>query len=126
MSFTFPTTLFANASVLSTQALSIATSTSLSARVLPPGDLYPPQPPGTGPGKRGLIYNNETEVGWDTYFSMVKDVTYGSNGDVIRGDQLQVGYNYVPTVKVDTDLNNDEWNFTTPVLIEGGVKALFA
>ena len=89
------------------------------------GDKYPPQPPGAGPGKRGLCYNNETNSKWSELFVGSQWTTYGSNWDVLRGDQLDQSFSYVPTIAVDGDLNNDNWNDTVPVLIEGGTKALF-
>ena len=53
-------------------------------------------------------------------------VTYGSNGDVIRGDEISDWFSYVPTIEVDANLENGDWNDTVPVLIEGGTKAMFA
>ncbi len=89
------------------------------------GDKYPPQPPGAGPGKRGLCYNYETNSQWSEFFVGSQWATYGSNWDVVRGDELDESFSYVPTIAVDGDLNNDSWNDTVPVLIEGGTKALF-
>ena len=89
------------------------------------GDKYPPQPPGAGPGKRGLCYDGNTQAGWSALFDGSQHATYGSNWDVLRGDQLDASLAYVPTIKVDASLNNNDWNDTVPVLIEGGTKALF-
>ena len=89
------------------------------------GNKYPPQPPGAGPGKRGLCYDNRTNSAWSEFFIGSQFATYGSNGGVNRGDQLDQSFSYVPTIAVDSDLNNDDWNATVPVLIEGGTKALF-
>jgi hypothetical protein len=89
------------------------------------GNKYPPQPPGAGPGKRGLGYDGNTKAGWSSLFKGSKYATYGSNGDVIRGDQLDASLAYVPTIKVDANLNNKDWDATVPVLIEGGTKAIF-
>lgn len=97
-----------------------------AARALPSGDLYPPQPPGAGPGKRGLIYNSETKVEWSEFYVGSPYVTYGSNGDVVRGNQIDARFSYVPTLAVDSNLQNSEWNGLVPILIEGGTKALFA
>ena len=93
---------------------------------LPAGDNYPPQPPGAGPGKRGLCYDHNTKDGWSNLFVGSHLTTYGSNWDVIRGTQLNESFSYVPTIKVDANLENHDWNFTVPVLIEGGTKAMFA
>lgn len=102
-------------------------STTLAPKAtLPAGDTYPPQPPGAGPGKRGLCYDSNTQDGWSDLFSGSKLATYGSNWGVNRGSQLGKSFSYVPTIAVDGDLNNDDWNATVPVLIEGGTKALFA
>lgn len=103
-----------------------ATSPLNAARALPSGDLYPPQPPGAGPGKRGLLYNSKSKVAWSNYYVDSSYVTYGSNGDVIRGDEINTWFSYVPTIAVDADLQNSEWNDTVPILIEGGTKAMFA
>ena len=95
-------------------------------RALPSGDNYPPQPPGGGPGKRGLIYNSGTKVGWSDFFVGSSYVTYGSNGDVVRGNELNARFSYVPTITVNGNLENGEWNDLVPILIEGGTKALLA
>ena len=97
-----------------------------AARALPNGDLYPPQPPGGGHGKRGLLYNSESKVVWSDYYANSPYVTYGSNGDVIRGDEINSWFSYVPTIAVDAKLENSDWNDIIPVLIEGGTKAMFA
>ena len=96
------------------------------ARALPSGDLYPPQPPGAGPGKRGLLYDSHTKVGWSDFYVSSHFVTYGSNGDVVRGDGINALFSYVPTIAVDSKLENSEWKDLVPVLIEGGTKAMFA
>lgn len=96
------------------------------ARALPSGDTYPPQPPGGGPGKRGLLYNSGTKAGWSDFFVGSSYVTYGSNGDVVRGDALNARFSYVPTITVNGKLQNSEWNDLVPILIEGGTKALLA
>ncbi|CAF9928067.1 MAG: hypothetical protein ALECFALPRED_003939 [Alectoria fallacina] len=96
------------------------------ARALPSGDLYPPQPPGAGPGKRGLLYNSDSNVEWSDYYVENSYVTYGTNGDVIRGDEINTWFSYVPTITVDAKLENGDWNHTVPILIEGGTKAMFA
>ena len=88
-------------------------------------DKYPPQPPGAGPGKRGLCYDYKTNPQWSELFVGSQFATYGSNWDVLRGDELDQSFSYVPTIAVDANLNNDNWNDTVPVLIEGGTKALF-
>lgn len=93
---------------------------------LPAGDTYPPQPPGVGSGKRGLCYDDKTKDGWSNLYLGSHFVTYGSNWDVMRGTQLNQSFSYVPTIKVDANLNNDNWNSSVPVLIEGGTKAMFA
>lgn len=97
-----------------------------AARALPSGDTYPPQPPGGGPGKRGLIYNSNTKESWSEFYVGSGFVTYGSNGDVVRGNQISDRFSYVPTLVVNSNLQNSEWNSLVPVLIEGGTKALFA
>ena len=89
------------------------------------GNKYPPQPFGAGSGKRGLMYDYKTQNGWSALFHGSQLATYGSNWDVIRGSALDDSFAYVPTIKVDADLNNNDWNSTVPVLIEGGTKALF-
>ena len=100
------------------------------ARALPSGDTYPPQPPGGGPGKRGLIYNGGTKIEWSDFFVGANTpspyVTYGSNGDVVRGNGLNARFSYVPTLKVNGNLENSQWGNLVPILIEGGTKALFA
>lgn len=98
----------------------------LAARALPSGDVYPPQPPGAGPGKRGLLYSSQSSVAWSDFYVDGPYVTYGSNGDVIRGDEINTWFSYVPTIAVDANLENSIWNDIIPVLIEGGTKALFA
>lgn len=95
-------------------------------RALANGDLYPPQPPGAGPGKRGLLYNSGSHVDWSNFYVNSAYVTYASNGDVIRGDEINAWFSYVPTIAVDAKLENSEWKDIVPVLIEGGTKALFA
>ena len=102
------------------------TSPLNAARALPSGDLYPPQPPGAGPGKRGLLYSSKSNVAWSNYYVDSSYVTYGSNGDVIRGDEINTWFSYVPTIAVNSNLGNSEWNDTVPILIEGGTKAMFA
>lgn len=97
-----------------------------AARALPNGDLYPPQAPGAGPGKRGLLYNSESNVVWSDFYVNSPYVTYGSNGDVIRGDEINSWLSYLPAIAVDANLENSNWNNTVPVLIEGGTKAIFA
>ena len=97
-----------------------------AARSLPSGDSYPPQPPGGGSGKRGLLYNSHSEVAWSTLYIGSPYVTYGTNGDVIRGDELNAEFSYVPTIVVDAKLENSEWKDLVPILIEGGTKALLA
>lgn len=101
-------------------------ATPWSTGNLPAGDTYPPQPPGAGPGKRGLCYDGNTKDGWSNLYVGSHFATYGSNWDVIRGTQLNESFHYVPTIKVDANLNNDIWDSTVPVLIEGGTKAMFA
>ena len=101
-------------------------STSAAAKPTAGGSNYPPQPPGAGPGKRGLCYDGNTQVGWSTLFDTSKNVTFGSNWNVIRGSQLDDRFAYVPTIEVDSNLNNADWNATVPVLIEGGTKTMFA
>ena len=100
------------------------------ARALPSGDTYPPQPPGGGPGKRGLIYNSGTLIQWSDLFVDVDTptpyVTYGSNGGVDRGNGLNARFSYVPTLQVNGELQNSEWDDLVPILIEGGTKALLA
>ena len=96
------------------------------ARALPSGDTYPPQPPGAGAGKRGLLYNSGTKVGWSDFFVGSPYVTYGTNGDVVRGNQLNERFSYVPTITVNAKLQNSEWKNIVPILIEGGTKALLA
>ena len=97
-----------------------------AARGLPSGDLYPPQPPGAGPGKRGLLYSSQSNVNWSNFYVDGLYVTYGSNGDVIRGDEINSWFSYVPTIAVNAELKNSEWNDIVPILIEGGTKAMFA
>lgn len=97
-----------------------------AARALPSGDLYPPQPPGAGPGKRGLLYNSQSLVDWSDFYFESSFVTYATNGDVIRGDEINAWFSYVPTIAVDSKLENSEWNDTVPILIEGGTKAMLA
>lgn len=94
---------------------------------LPAGDTYPPQPFGAGPGKRGLVYDYNTQDGWSALFKGSDFVTYGSNWglDPTVGD-LDASFSYVPTIGVDASLSNADWNSSVPVLIEGGTKALFA
>lgn len=112
---------------LSQGASELASSTAPSGTSsLPAGDTYPPQPPGAGPGKRGLVYDGRTQDGWSSLFKSSKYVTYGSNGGLNRGTKLDKSFSFVPTLVVDADLNNAEWNTQVPVLIEGGTKALFA
>ena len=96
------------------------------ARTLPSGDQYPPQPPGAGPGKRGLLYDSKSEVDWSDFYVGSPYVTYGSNGGVVRGNEINAEFSYVPTLVVDASLVNTEWKDLVPVLIEGGTKALFA
>ena len=129
-----PTTAVPNTvaptTAVNTSAINISSSTpsvvSEAATTAPPnGAKYPPQPPGAGPGKRGLCYDNNTNSAWSEFFVGSQYATYGSNGGVNRGDQLDQSFSYVPTIAVDSDLNNVEWNATIPVLIEGGTKALF-
>ena len=102
-----------------------ATTAPLEPAPTANGDKYPPQPPGAGPGKRGLCYDSNTNSAWSEFFVGSQYATYGSNWGVDRGDQLDQSFAYVPTIAVDSDLNNDEWNATIPVLIEGGTKTLF-
>lgn len=90
------------------------------------GNTYPPQPPGGGPGKRGLIYSSESKVDWSDFYVKNAYVTYASNGDVVRGDEINSWFSYVPTIAVDGKLENSQWKDLVPVLIEGGTKALFA
>jgi len=112
---------------ISNGSSTVASSTTPSGTSsLPPGDNYPPQPPGEGPGKRGLVYNSLTQNGWSALFNDSKYATYGSNGGWDRGTQLDESFHFVPTLVVDSDLNNAEWNTAVPVLIEGGTKAIFA
>ena len=73
-----------------------------AARALPSGDQYPPQPPGAGPGKRGLLYNSKSKVDWSNFYYENSYVTYASNGDVIRGDEINAWFSYVPTITVRT------------------------
>lgn len=111
------------------QAFSEAGSVSgplLTARAPSSSDSYPPQPPGAGPGKRGLLYSSQSNVGWSDFYVDSAYVTYGSNGDVVRGDEINTWFSYVPTIAVDANLENGDWNDIIPVLIEGGTKALFA
>ena len=116
----------AASSILSQGASSVASSTTPSGTSsLPAGDNYPPQPPGAGPGKRGLVYNANTQDGWSDLFKGSQYATYGSNGGLDRGSQLDDSFSYVPTLVVDSSLNNAEWNTAVPVLIEGGTKAIF-
>ena len=96
------------------------------ARTLPPRDQYPPQPPGGGPGKRGLLYSSSSQEAWSGYYVGSSFVTYGTNGDVIRGDELDSHFSFVPTIIVDASLKNAQWKDIVPILIEGGTKALLA
>ena len=113
-------------SAISVAPSSTAATASASASPTDSGNTYPPQPPGAGPGKRGLVYDYNTQVGWSNFFDGSKYVTYGSNWNVNRGDQLDGSFAYVPTIAVDANLNNADWNNSIPVLLEGGTKALFA
>lgn len=103
-----------------------ASNSANVARALPSGDTYPPQPPGGGPGKRGLLYNSSSSVSWSNFYVLSPYVTYASNGDVIRGGEINNWFSYVPTITVDAKLENSEWNDIVPILIEGGTKALLA
>ena len=107
------------------ESFSVSKTANL-ARALPSGDKYPPQPPGGGPGKRGLLYNSGTKVGWSDFFVGSPYVTYGTNGDVDRGNELNERFSYVPTITVNGKLQNSKWETMVPVLIEGGTKALLA
>ena len=112
--------------VHSVPALSKSSKSSDLARTLPHGDQYPPQPPGGGPGKRGLLYSSSSQEAWSSYYVGSSFVTYGTNGDVIRGDELDSHFSFVPTIIVDASLKNTQWKNIVPILIEGGTKALFA
>lgn len=127
-SFTFLLTLgLALPGVHSIPSESSSTDRLSAARALPSGDLYPPQPPGGGPGKRGLLYSSESNPDWSDFYIGSSYVTYGSNGDVVRGDEIDnTWFSFVPTIVVDAQLENSIWNDTVPILIEGGTKALFA
>lgn len=103
-----------------------ASNSLKAARTLPSGDQYPPQPPGAGSGKRGLLYNSESSVDWSNFYVWSPFVTYGTNGDVIRGDEINAWFSYVPTIVVDAKLENSQWNDIAPILIEGGTKAMLA
>ena len=105
---------------------STSSTASSSTPEYRPVSKYPPQPFGEGPGKRGLVYDNKSQDGWSELFKGSKEVTYGSNWGVDRGTQLDESFSYVPTITVDSDLNNNDWNTLVPVLIEGGTKGLFA
>ena len=78
------------------------------ARALPSGDTYPPQPLGAGPGKRGLLYNSGTNVEWSDSFVGSPYVTYWTNGDVVRGTELDAQFTYVPTITVNGKLEISE------------------
>ena len=107
------------------EAFSVSKMANLP-RALPSGDTYPPQPPGPGRGKRGLLYNSGTKAGWSDLFVGSPYVTYGTNGDVVRGNELNARFSYVATITVNGKLENSEWNNLVPILIEGGTKALLA
>lgn len=87
---------------------------------------------GSGSGKRGLCYDYKTKAGWSKYFAESKYVTFGSNwGEdrAIGGVDLlspDASFAYVPTIKVDSNLNNDNWLSTIPNLIKSGTTTLFA
>ena len=78
----------------------------VAARALPSGDQYPPQPPGAGPGKRGLLYDSKSKVDWSNFYYESPYVTYASNGDVMRGDEINTWFSYVPTIAVRTFPSN--------------------
>ena len=107
------------------EAFSVSKMANL-ARALPSGDTYPPQPPGPGRGKRGLLYNSGSKVGWSDFFVGSSYITYGTNGDVVRGNELNARFSYVAMITVNSKLENSEWNDLVPILIEGGTKALLA
>ena len=105
----------------------LALGLALPVSSIPLSDsTYPPQPPGGGPGKRGLLYNSKSKAEWSDSFVGNPYVTYGSNGDVVRGDEISDLFSYVPTIVVSGKLENSEWKDLVPILIEGGTKALFA
>ena len=114
---------------------STTSATSTSAPESRPVDNYPHQPFGAGPGKRGLVYDYKSQSGWSDFYKGSKQVTYGSNWGLYRDTssnnefsytQLDESFSFVPTIQVDANLNNADWNNTIGLLTEGGTKALFA
>ena len=73
-------------------------------------------------------YNSKTAYG--DYFKGSKYVSFGSNWGSKRaignGVTLDEAYTFVPTLRVDGSLNNDNWVSDATAAIKSGSKYLFS
>lgn len=82
-----------------------------------------------GSAKRGLVYDYSSKNSFFNFFSGSQYVGFGSNwGDsrTTNGITLPNTWNFVPTLRVDGNLQSSTWNSDANAAIKSGAKWLFA
>lgn len=83
-----------------------------------------------GTAKRGLVYDFNSKSAYADFFTGSQHVSWGSNWDDTRatgnGVTIPDSFMFVPTLKVDGGLQNNNWNTIAKAAIASGSKYLFA
>lgn len=93
----------------------------------PATQLVSISPRNTANGKRGLVYDYLSADYGKLYVG--SKCSFGSDWHGTRdetGSKLPSSFNFIPTLTVDKNLNNDRWIDTTKPIIAGGAKFVFA
>ena len=80
--------------------------------------------------KRGLVYDYNSKTAYGNLFKGSKYVSFGSNWGSKRaignGVTLDASFTFVPTLRVDGGLNNNDWVNDATAAIKSGSKYLFS
>jgi hypothetical protein len=83
-----------------------------------------------GTAKRGLVYDYNSKSAYANFFTGSQHVSWGSNWGETRatgnGVTIPNSFIFVPTLKVDGNLANNNWNTVAKAAIASGSKYLFA
>ena len=83
-----------------------------------------------GTAKRGLVYDYNSKNAYANFFTGSQYISFASNwGDTrVTGNGITVPdtYAFVPTVRVDGNLQSADWNDAAKTAIQSGSKYLFA
>ncbi|KAL8730789.1 MAG: hypothetical protein Q9166_003859 [cf. Caloplaca sp. 2 TL-2023] len=114
---------------------SVATSTA-STSVVPTSSSSTLQLSGRFPtsgkayagGKRGLVYDYNSKD-YSKFFKDSKKIAFGSDWGLKRSPAPGVTFDqgpFVPTIRVDGNLKNDDWSGAVKALISSGTQMIFA